>query len=121
MLLAYLKSLNDKSQEHVALVKYITNNAYRMDYVLYRASGYQLGSGAMESLHRTGSQARLKRAGTRWLPETLEAMFNLRMLDLAGRWDEFFAQPELWTSRAHRFVDTAYNTYRGPWNSASTG
>jgi hypothetical protein len=48
-------------------------------------------------------------------------MFNLRMLELAGRWDEFFAQPDLWQRLTHRFVDTAYVTYRGPWNSDSDG
>lgn len=120
-LLKHLETVDDKSECHKKLVNYVTENAYRMDYVMYRASGFQIGSGAMESLHRTGSQARLKRAGARWLPETLEAMFNLRMLELAGRWDEFFAQPDLWQRLAHRFVDTAYVTYRGPWNSDSTG
>jgi hypothetical protein len=107
-LLEHLETLDDKSECHKQLVNYVVENVHRMDYVMYRASGLQIGSGAMESLHRTGSQARLKRAGARWLPETLEAMFNLRMLELAGRWDEFFAQPDLWQRLAHRFVDTAY-------------
>ena len=120
-LLRYLAEIADDSRVHAQIVRYVTDNAYRMDYVAYRARGYQIGSGAMESLHRTGSQARLKRAGARWLPETLEAMFNLRMLDLAGRWDEFFAQPDLWVRQKHRFIATAYNTYRGPWNSKSAG
>lgn len=78
---------------HVGLIDYLSNNAYRMNYLVYRARGYQLGSGAMESLHRSGSQVRLKLPGLKSLPETSEAIFNLRMLDLCGRWDEFWKQP----------------------------
>jgi hypothetical protein len=77
------------------LVGYLEHNAYRMDYRRCRALGYQIGSGAMESLHRTGSQARLKIPGARWLPETSQALFNTRMLYLCGRWDEFWHQPGL--------------------------
>ncbi len=77
------------------LVEYLKHNAYRMNYRRYRALGYQIGSGAMESLHRTGSQKRLKIPGARWLPETSQALFDLRMLYLCGRWDEFWHQPLL--------------------------
>jgi hypothetical protein len=77
------------------LVDYLKNNAYRMDYRRYRALGYQIGSGAMESLHRTGSQKRLKIPGARWLPETSQALFDLRMLYLCGRWEEFWHQEGL--------------------------
>lgn len=77
------------------LIGYLEHNAYRMDYRRYRALGYQIGSGAMESLHRTGSQKRLKIPGARWLPETSQALFDLRMLYLCGRWDEFWHQPGL--------------------------
>ena len=51
--------------------------------------------GAMESLHRTGSQARLKRAGCHWTEEVAQAILNLRMLGLSGRWKEYWSQPEL--------------------------
>jgi len=77
------------------LVEYLEHNAYRMNYRRYRALGYQIGSGAMESLHRTGSQKRLKIPGARWLPETSQTLFDLRMLYLCGRWDEFWHQPLL--------------------------
>ena len=49
----------------------------------------------MESLHRTGSQTRLKVAGIRCLPETSQAVFNLRMLRLCGRWDEFWRHDDI--------------------------
>ena len=73
-----------------ALVGYLQNNAYRADYDIYRARGFQVGSGAMESLHRTAAQTRLKLAGARWTARTSLALVNLRLLALAGRWDEFW-------------------------------
>lgn len=80
---------------HDKLVAYVESNAARIDYERWRARGYQIGSGAMESLHRTGSQSRLKVAGIRCLPETSRAVFNLRMLRLCGNWDAFWSQPDL--------------------------
>ncbi len=78
---------------HTRLLNYLSRNAYRMSYPTYRQAGYQIGSGAMESLHRTASQARLKLAGARWLEQTSEAIFNFRMLRLAGNWDAFWSRP----------------------------
>ncbi len=86
------KRCHDK---HDTLIGYIDGNAARIDYERWRPRGYQIGSGAMESLHRTASQVPLKIPGARWLPETSQAIFNLRMLRLCGRWDEFWAQPAL--------------------------
>jgi hypothetical protein len=83
------------AEPYDALIAYYDHNQYRMHYFRYRARGFQIGSGAMESLHRTASQARLKIPGARWLASTAQAIFNLRMLSLVGRWDEFWAQPDL--------------------------
>jgi hypothetical protein len=83
-----------KKDAHDKLVDYLKHNAYRMDYERYRDRGYQIGSGAMESLHRTGSQARCKLPGCRWCVETSQAVFDARMLFLCGRWDEFWAQKD---------------------------
>ena len=78
-----------------SLIGYLDHNSYRMDYHQYRSRGLQIGSGAMESLHRTASQVRLKIPGGRWLHTTAEAIFNLRMLALVDRWEEFWAQSDL--------------------------
>jgi len=77
------------------LLKYFENNVYRMDYDVYRERGFQIGSGAMESLHRSAAQLRLKLPGARWLEATSQAIFNLRLLQLSGRWSEFWGQEEL--------------------------
>lgn len=75
--------------------QYLAANAHRIDYLAYRARGLQIGSGAMESLHRTGSQVRLKRPGAKWLAKSAQAIFDWRMLKLVGRWDEFWSQTDL--------------------------
>lgn len=91
-------------KEHKDLVNAIDKNADRIDYERWRLRGYQIGSGAMESLHRTASQTRLKVAGIRCLPETSQAVFNLRMLRLCGRWHEFWTQPDLTSRLVEGFV-----------------
>ncbi|MFQ5811094.1 MAG: hypothetical protein ACE5JM_15860, partial [Armatimonadota bacterium] len=82
-------------EELDSLIGFIENNVHRMDYVRYRAHGYQIGSGAMEALHRGATQIRLKLPGPGWLETTSAAVFNIRMMFLAGRWDEFWSQPDL--------------------------
>lgn len=77
------------------LLDYVTTNLHRMAYGDLRNRGYHVGSGAMESQHRFGSQVRLKRAGCRWTREVAQAILNLRMLTLSGRWEEFWARPDL--------------------------
>jgi hypothetical protein len=113
-LIALVRASQSRTRDVDKLVQYVEANAHRMDYKSYRARGFQIGSGAMESIHRTGSQERTKRSGARWLPETLEAMFRLRMLEIVGRWNEWWSQPGFFATNAERFVDTAYRTRTGP-------
>jgi hypothetical protein len=77
------------------LLAYVGRNLHRTDYAALRKRGAQIGSGAMESMHKTGSQTRMKRAGCRWTPRVAAAILNLRMLTLSGRWDEYWKQPGL--------------------------
>lgn len=77
------------------LLDYVERNLHRMNYGDLRNRGYSIGSGAMESQHRFGSQIRLKRAGCRWTAEVAEGILNVRMLTLSGRWDEFWGQADL--------------------------
>lgn len=82
------------------LLNYVTANLHRMSYGDLRNRGYSVGSGAMESQHRFASQIRLKRAGCRWTAGVAQAILNVRMLVLTGRWDEFWSQPDLFTRLA---------------------
>lgn len=93
----------DVMKAHLNLIDYLEKNAYRMNYLVYRSRGYQLGSGAMESLHRSASQLRLKLPGFKSLPETSQAIFSLRMLELNGRWNEFFQQPDFYVQLVEIF------------------
>ena len=77
------------------LIGYVAANLDRIDYSTYRAHGMQIGSGAMESLHRVASQMRLKVAGARWTAERAIAVLNLRLMLLAERWDDFWRHPDL--------------------------
>ena len=78
-----------------ALADRVANNTFRIDYAVHLARGLQIGSGAMESLHRIGSQQRLKLPGARWLEDSSQAILQFRMLELSGRWDEFWSRREL--------------------------
>ena len=60
------------------LVRYYTNNAERMEYAHYRARGFPIGTGAVESAHRHVLQARMKRAGQRWALRCARRMARLR-------------------------------------------
>ena len=89
-----------------ALVARVANNTLRIDYAAYLARGLQIGSGAMESLHRTGSQLRLKLSGASWLKESSQAILHFRMLELSGRWREFWDRPDLGSHIADAFAAT---------------
>jgi hypothetical protein len=95
LLSEFSERTDNAAEELDALVNRLCDNVLRMDYAQYLARGYQIGSGAMESLHRTGSQQRLKVPGARWLANTAQSVFNVRMLGLVGKWDDFWSQPDL--------------------------
>lgn len=88
---------NDKARTaaYETFLAFFQANEGRIGYADLRRRGYQIGSGAMEALHRVASQARLKLPGARWLERTSRSIFALRMLALVDRWDEFWEQPDL--------------------------
>jgi len=69
------------------LLNYFESNAYRMDYPSYDQKGYYIGSGAIESAHRTVIQKRLKLSGQRWTMEGAQRVLNLRVLKMSGKWN----------------------------------
>lgn len=66
---------------------YLESNRDRMDYVAYRKRGLLIGSGAIESAHRTVVQKRLKRAGQRWGVVGAQQVLNLRVCSMSDRWE----------------------------------
>ncbi len=104
-LMAGIRVTKPEHQEALdALAERVANNSFRIDYAVHLARGLQVGSGAMESLHRTGSQQRLKLPGARWLEASSQAILQFRMLELCGRWDEFWAQRDLVSGIAEAYA-----------------
>ncbi len=70
--------------------RYLFNRRDCLDYPAALALGLPIGSGLIESGHRHVLQARLKKAGTAWLPDHAEDMAQLRVLRSNHVW------PLLW-------------------------
>jgi hypothetical protein len=73
-------------------VTYYTNNANRMEYARFRAAGYQIGSGTIESGCKQIATQRLKRSGARWTLEGARMTAKARAAWLSGHWDRLSGQ-----------------------------
>ena len=80
--LTALRSGEGESEAH-----YFETNEHRMRYAEFRARGYPIGSGTVESACKRVIGARLKQAGMRWSKAGAQAVLNLRSHLLSGRWD----------------------------------
>ncbi len=67
---------------------YFQNNLARMDYAHYRAQGYLIGSGTVESGCKQIGTMRLKRSGAQWLENGARLVAKARAVWLSGQWDE---------------------------------
>jgi len=79
----------EAARERDNLVSYIETNRSRMRYDEYRAKGYHIGSGVVESACKNVVQMRHKRPGMRWSSQGAQAILNLRTAVLNDRYDEF--------------------------------
>jgi hypothetical protein len=73
-------------------VRYVENQVHRRDYPLYRAKGWQIGSGPVESACKRVVGQRLNGAGMRWGEAGADAVCRLRALFLSesGPWEAFW-------------------------------
>lgn len=69
-------------------VSYLQKRRELMDYPAYRAAGWPIGSGSVESSHKLVVQARLKGPGMHWKPEHINPMLALRLALLNERWED---------------------------------
>ena len=76
-------------EAHRQLTGYLRNNLHRTDYPRYRAQGWHIGSGAIESACKTVVGKRLKSGGMRWREYGTTALCHLRAL--------YRSQRHLWT------------------------
>lgn len=71
-------------------ITYFNNNRKRMRYDEYRAKGYHIGSGIIESACKHIVGQRLKQAGMTWSPEGASCIIQLRILWKNGKWNTFW-------------------------------
>lgn len=94
----------DKSLYYLRQRREMTRNAS------FRAQGYPIGSGSVESANKLVVQSRMKQAGMRWGPSHVNAMLAMRNLACNDRWTEGWAAIRgMWrkqetTARAQRAV-----------------
>lgn len=79
---------DEKIKDVEKLVSYYESNKTRMDYKYYKTIGAGIiGSGAIESAHRTLIQDRMKKAGQRWSKEGAQNMIHLKAIYLNEMWN----------------------------------
>jgi hypothetical protein len=70
-----------------AAIRYLRNRLRCLDYPRALARALPIGSGLIESGHKHVLQARLKKAGSAWLPANADALAQLRVLRANQQWD----------------------------------
>lgn len=72
------------------LVGYLQQFRDCMDYNAYTERGLPIGSGEVESAHRSIPQKRLKLPGATWKPETINPMLALRVIRANDWWEDYW-------------------------------
>jgi hypothetical protein len=89
--LAALRALPPGEQRDAAL-GYLEPRLAQLQYPTFRAAGYPIGSGIVESANKVVVQDRLKGSGMHWAPTSVDPMLALRTIVCADRWDEAWPQ-----------------------------
>jgi hypothetical protein len=89
--LAALRALPPGEQRDTAL-GYLGPRLGQLQYPTFRAAGYPIGSGIVESANKVVVQDRLKGSGMHWAPANVDPMLALRTIVCADRWDEAWPQ-----------------------------
>jgi hypothetical protein len=91
-----LRERHPEVEEIGKKVAYLEKRQARMQYPQYRAAGWPIGSGIVESGNKVVMQARLKGAGMHWEPAHVNPLLALRTSACNDRWDQTTEQ-----GRAH--------------------
>ena len=78
----------EQTKEVAGCIRYFNNHKERMRYKEYKEKGLDVGSGAIESTHRTLVQSRMKQAGMHWKKKNVQPMVSLKSRYQSGRWEE---------------------------------
>ncbi len=73
-------------------VQYLAKRWEQIQYATFRAAGYPLGSGAVESANKLVVEARLKGSGMHWEPANVNRMLTLRTAWCSGCWEPRWQQ-----------------------------
>jgi hypothetical protein len=65
---------------------YLRKRAAQVQYAAFREAHYPIGSGSVESANQVLVEARLKGAGRRWAPDSVNPMVALRTVACSDRW-----------------------------------
>ena len=86
---AYSVKSKQAKREKTLLLNYYKKNMGRMDYKKYRQIGVRMiGSGAIESAHRTIIQKRCKQSGQRWSKRKCQNILHLKATRLSKKWSK---------------------------------
>jgi hypothetical protein len=69
-------------------LQYLRKRAAQVQYAAFRAAHYPIGSGSVESANKLLVEARLKGAGMRWAPTSVNPMVALRTVAYGDRWED---------------------------------
>ena len=89
--LAALRAL-PTGEDRDAALEYLEPRLPQLQYPTFRAQGYPIGSGIVESANKVVVEDRLKGSGMHWAPANVDPMLALRTVVCADRWDEAWPQ-----------------------------
>lgn len=88
------QSAPDLARPAATEVGYFTGHHHRMQYADFKANGYYIGSGPVESACNTIVKQRAKRAGMHWTITGLDPVLALRTLRQSGREQILWPTPQ---------------------------
>ena len=72
------------------LIGYIERFSNALDYNNFKEKGYPIGSGEIESAHKSIPQKRLKIPGASWHPNSINPILALRIVRADNWWESFW-------------------------------
>lgn len=80
-----------KRERLTDVIRYVEKRLDRMNYHELLAQDLEIGSGAVEGAVKNVIGKRCDHGGMRWIKERVEALIQLRCIEMNGQWDAFFA------------------------------
>jgi hypothetical protein len=100
--LARLEDGSGEREEVRKAYQYLAKRIDQLRYAAFRAGGYPIGSGIVESANKGVVEARLKGAGKHWARDNVDPMLALRCAVGSQRWQERWREVHTALRRPHR-------------------